>query len=195
MKRKIGELYGKSIVEGDNNIITSNEININSLDVGGNLNSLPKEVTFTEKDIWVWEELGNVGRAVNVVIDTPYIIYARRKDNMFREYYMPIEVLSIIPGTLLPDTKFNIQINNTEAVRKGPDGCELAVPVTFTKGSMRDLTEDGIVEAGSGKDSIIISKSILEESHILEGSQISNLKRPKVPVEIKTYPILITPTE
>ena len=33
MKRKIGELYGKSIVEGDNNIITSNEININSLDV------------------------------------------------------------------------------------------------------------------------------------------------------------------
>lgn len=34
MKRKIGELYGKSIVEGDNNIITSNEISINSLDVG-----------------------------------------------------------------------------------------------------------------------------------------------------------------
>lgn len=33
MKRKIGELYGKSIVEGDNNIITSNEISINSLDV------------------------------------------------------------------------------------------------------------------------------------------------------------------
>lgn len=33
MKRKIGELYGKAIVEGDNNIITSNEISINSLDV------------------------------------------------------------------------------------------------------------------------------------------------------------------
>ncbi len=34
VKRKVGELYGKPIVEGNNNIINSNEISINSLNVG-----------------------------------------------------------------------------------------------------------------------------------------------------------------
>ncbi len=153
------------------------------------LNSLPKEVTFTEKDIWIWEDLGNNGRAVSVVIDTPYIIYAGCEDNMYSKYYTPIEAISYLPGILLPDTKFNIQINNTEALRNRPEGCTIAVPVTFTKGSMMDLTEDGIVESGSNKHSIIVSKFMLDET------QISQLKRPKVPVEIKTYPILITPVE
>lgn len=187
MKRKIGELYGKSIVEGDNNIVTSNEISINSLDVGGNLNSLPKEVTFTEKDIWVLEDEGYNGGTVNVVIDTPYIIYALCRDNMFSKYYMLFDFIGPLLYLLLPATKYNIQSNNAEVIEYQGD-TKLAVPVTFTKGSMKDLTEDGIVETGSNK-SFILSKFMLDES------QISNLKRPKVPVEIKTYPILITPTE
>lgn len=66
MKRKIGELYGKSIVEGDNNIITSNEISINSL------NRLPfkinKCIQITPKDNSLVEDIDTYNALVPLLI-------------------------------------------------------------------------------------------------------------------------------
>lgn len=59
-KRKIGELYGKSIVEGDNNIITSNEISINSLDAEGGYKlpfKINKCIQITPKDNSLVEDI------------------------------------------------------------------------------------------------------------------------------------------
>lgn len=71
MKRKIGELYGKSIVEGDNNIITSNEISINSLDVGETklpFKKINKYVQLTPKDNSLGEDIDTYNNLMSLIL-------------------------------------------------------------------------------------------------------------------------------
>lgn len=73
MKRKIGELYGKSIVEGDNNIITSNEINIDNLNVvegGGKLpfKKINTYIQITPKDNSLGEDIDKYNALVPLLI-------------------------------------------------------------------------------------------------------------------------------
>lgn len=73
MKRKIGELYGKSIVEGDNNIITSNEININSLRLPFKIN---KFIQITPKDNSLVEDDDTYGGMVSfLILESTMITY------------------------------------------------------------------------------------------------------------------------
>lgn len=66
MKKKIGNLRGKSIVEGDINLVTANELHINSLsksDNGGSGSNVEYEYFITDNpndDVGVWNKVRSI---------------------------------------------------------------------------------------------------------------------------------------